>query len=103
MIIQWMGGDLLRKLNKTNSNLVPCTYYKNHESPFTYLCEDVQRKAKRENIIKPKYRNHKPEKNKINLQYGLKFYNKIGLEQLHKPIWFIDFLMVYILSSQTLY
>ena len=56
-----------------------------------------------ENVIKPKDRNHKPEKKKIAIQYGLKFSSKIGLEQLHKPIWFIDFLMVYILSFQILY
>lgn len=55
-----------------------------------------------ENVIKPKDTNHKAEK-KNAIQYGLKFSNKIGLEQLHKPIWFIDFLMVYILSFQNLH
>lgn len=54
------------------------------------------------NRIKPKDRNHKPENN-ITIQCDLKFSSKIGSEQLHKPIWFIDFLMVYILSFQILY
>lgn len=53
-------------------------------------------------IIKPKERNHKTEK-KVTIQYGLKFSSKIGLEQIHKPVWFIDFLMVYILSFEILH